>query len=181
MLFVLILCTFCTAQNRSFKPKLNQKRSQNWDIFAKNAVFFSFFLRPPSKVTNFNTSTMPPFWKFFITYVEKWTKTFCKKTGRPGQSETGQPAGRPAGQPAMILKFTGRVGSRKSWPVPSLVTPLLEVSVCKKRKQPSLYFMEPCGSSKFQLKRKLLVIFGILLKNSNAVLTKSAMLMVDWD
>ena len=40
---------------------------------------------------------MPPFWKFLITYIEQWTKTFCKKTGRP------------TGQPVMILKFTGRV------------------------------------------------------------------------
>ena len=40
-----------------------------------------------------------------IRYIEQWTKTFCKKNGLPGRSETG----RPAGQPAMILKFTGRV------------------------------------------------------------------------
>ena len=46
-----------------------------------------------------------PFKKFFIKYIEQWTKTFFKKTGRPGRSETGWPAG----QPAMILKFTGRV------------------------------------------------------------------------
>ena len=39
--------------------------------------------------------------------------------------------------------------------------------------------MEPCGVSKFQLKGKLLVISGILLQNSNAVLGKSAMLMVE--
>ena len=64
---------------------------------------------------------MPPaFGKFFNRYIEQWTKTFCKKTGRPGRSQTGRPAGQPAGQPEMILKFTGRVGSRKSWPVPSL-------------------------------------------------------------
>ena len=50
------------------------------------------FLRPPSKVTNFNISPMPP----------------------PPYT------GRLPGQPAMILKFTGRVGSRKSWQVPSL-------------------------------------------------------------
>ena len=41
--------------------------------------------------------------------------------------------------------------------------------------------MEPCGASKFQLKGKLLVISGILLKNINAVLAKSAMLMVNLD
>ena len=43
-------------------------------------------------------------------------KNLLQKTGWPGRSKTG----RPAGQPAMILKFTGRVGSGKSWPVPSL-------------------------------------------------------------
>ena len=48
-----------------------------------------------------------------------------------------------------------------------------------KRKQPLLYFMELCGASKFQLKGKLLEISGILLKNSNAVLAKSAMQMVN--
>ena len=42
-------------------------------------LFSVSFLRPPSKVTNFYTSPMPPFWKFFIKYIEQWTKTFSKK------------------------------------------------------------------------------------------------------
>ena len=107
--FTLILCTFCAAQNRSnIHRNLTKKGPKIELLLQKNAnIFLVFFLRLRGKVTNFNTSPMPlpPFWKFFIRYIEQWTKTFCKKTGRPGRSETG----RPAGQPAMILKFTGRV------------------------------------------------------------------------
>ena len=86
--------------------------------FCKKKTFLGFFFwdpRPKSQILT--PHPCPPVWKFFIRYIEQWTKIFCKKTGRPGRSETG----RPAGQPAMILKFTGRVGSRKSWPVPSLL------------------------------------------------------------
>ena len=49
------------------------------------------------------------------------------------------------------------------------VTLVKELSVCKKHKQPLSYFMEPCRSSKFQLKGKLQIISEILLKNNNAV------------
>ena len=58
-----------------------------------------------------------PFEKFLLDTLNSEQKPSVKnrstgssETGRPGRSETG----RPAGQPAMILKFTGRVGSRKS-------------------------------------------------------------------
>ena len=27
-----------------------------------------------------------PFWKFFIRYIEQWTKTFCKKKQSTGRS-----------------------------------------------------------------------------------------------
>ena len=83
----LFLCTFCAAQNRSFKPKLNQKRSQNWIIFAKTQKFFAFFFwghRLKSQILA--PQPCPPFWKFFIKYIEKWRKTFCEKNGRPGRS-----------------------------------------------------------------------------------------------
>ena len=42
-----------------------------------------------------------------------------------------------------------------------------------------IVFYGTLRSKQFQLKIKLLVVSGILLKNSNAVLAKSAMLMVD--
>ena len=41
----------------------------------------------------------PPFENFSFDTLN--CVTFCKNSGRPGRSETGQPA--------MILKFTGRV------------------------------------------------------------------------
>ena len=86
---------------------LTKKGLKIESFLQKTQKFFCvFFLRPPSKVTNFNPSPMPLFGKIFIRYI----KLSVKKTGRPGRSETGQPAG----QPAMILKFTGWVGSRKS-------------------------------------------------------------------
>ena len=115
---MLILCTFCAAQNRSFKQKFIPKRSQNWVIFAKkrkNCFAFLFWdLRLKSQI--FTPHPCPPILKIF--YLIHWTvnKKLLQKTGWPGRSNTG----RPAGQPAMILKFTGLVGSRKSWPVPSL-------------------------------------------------------------
>ena len=65
--------------------------------------FFFWYLRPKSQILT--PHPCPPFWKFFIRYIEQCTKTFCKNTGRPGRLETS----RLAGQPAMILKFTGRV------------------------------------------------------------------------
>ena len=48
---------------------------------------------------------MPPLENFSLDTLNREQKPSVKKTGRPGRSETGQPA--------MILKFTGRVGSRK--------------------------------------------------------------------
>ena len=63
--------------------------------------FFLFFWDPRPKSQILTPQPCPPFRKFFIRYIEQWTKTFCKKTGRQGRSEIGQPA--------MILKFTGRV------------------------------------------------------------------------
>ena len=102
----------------------------------------SFFLRLPSKVTNFNTSPMPPFWKFFIRYIEQWTKTFCKKTGRP------------AGQPAMNLKFTGLVGSRKSWPIPSL----FQILKCRPKKKTFVSkYARISTNSRVKTKKKLVI------------------------
>ena len=83
--------------------------------------FFFWDLRPKSQNLTPHPCH-PPFWKFFIRCIEQWTKTFCKKNGRPGRSRTGQPA--------MILKFTGRVGSRKSWPVPFLLCSVRSSFVC---------------------------------------------------
>ena len=70
-------------------------------------IFCVFFLRPPTKITNFNTLPMPPspFENFSLNTLNGEEKLSVKKTGRPGRSETG----RLAGQPAMILKGTGRV------------------------------------------------------------------------
>ena len=48
----------------------------------------------------------PPFENFSLDTLKSEQKLSVKKNGRPGRSETGQPA--------MILKFTARVGSRKS-------------------------------------------------------------------
>ena len=56
----------------------------------------------------------PPLENFSLNTLNSEGKSSVKKNGRPGRSETGQPAGRPAGQLAMILKFNVRVGSRKS-------------------------------------------------------------------
>ena len=83
-------------------------------------LFLQFFLRPPSIVSNFNTSPMPPpFWKFFIRYIEQWTKTFCKKpVDRAGQKPVDRPVNR-------RWFWNLPVGSRKSWPVPSQVAILL--------------------------------------------------------
>ena len=112
--FYLCLCCarFALLKTGHSNKNLSQK-GLKIELFLQKTqkLFCVSFLRLPFKVTNLNTSPMPPspFWKFFIKYIEQWTKTFYKKTGWPGRSETGQPAGRPAGQPTMILKFTGRV------------------------------------------------------------------------
>ena len=62
-----------------------------------------FFLR----VTNFNTSPMPPFSKFLSGTFNSEQKLSVKNrsTGPVKNRSTGCS---PAGQPAMILKFTGR-------------------------------------------------------------------------
>ena len=94
---MLILCTFCAAQNRSFKQKFIPKRSQNWVIFAKNAkIVLRFFSETSVQSHKFlHLTHAPPFWKFFIKYIEQWTKTLCKKTGWPsGQKPVDRPVNR---------------------------------------------------------------------------------------
>ena len=111
------LCLFC-ARFALLKTVLSNrnlnKKGLKIESFLqkkKKKLFLRFFLRPPSKVTNFNTLPMPPpFENFSFDTLNSEQKPSLKKTGRPGRSKTG----RPAGQPAMILKFTGQVGSRKS-------------------------------------------------------------------
>ena len=69
------LCLFCA------RCVLLKTGHSNRNLTKKGLKIESFFfLRPPSKVTNFYTTPVPPFWKFFIRYIEQWTKTFCKKT-----------------------------------------------------------------------------------------------------
>ena len=89
VLFLLILCTFCAAQNRAFKPKLNQNSRKIESFLQKTEKFFPFFfLRSPSKVTNFNTSPMPfpPFENFSLDTLNSEQKPSVKKpVDRAGQ------------------------------------------------------------------------------------------------
>ena len=91
VLFILILCTFCAAQNRSLKPKFNLKGLKIEWFLQKTRNFFCVFFfwdsLPESKILTPHQCTLP-FRKIFIGCIKQWTKTFCKKTGRPA----GQPA-----------------------------------------------------------------------------------------
>ena len=70
---------------------------------------------------------LPPFENFSLNALNSEGKPSAKTS-------------RPAGQPAMILKFTGRVGSRKSCPVPSLVYVLISLSSIKPEKASHIPF-----------------------------------------
>ena len=123
---MLILRSFCAAQNRSFKSKFNLKTPQNWVIFAKNAeIFFAFFFWNPRRESQILTPhPWPPFWTFFIRCIEQWAKTFCKKPiDRSGQKPVNRPVNR--------RRFRNLpVWSRKSWPVSYLVLKMALILKC---------------------------------------------------
>ena len=85
------LCLFCARfallktvlSNRN----LNKKGLKIESFLQKKTFFAFFFLRPSSKVTNFNTSPMPPsFENFSLDTLNSEQKPSIKKTGRPGRS-----------------------------------------------------------------------------------------------
>ena len=99
--FNAFLCTFCEAQNRSFKPKFNLKRIRT-EYFCKKTQNFLRFFAKILLLFFLTPHPWPPstFWKFFIRCIEQWTKTFCKKTiDRAGQKPVDR-SGLRAGQPA---------------------------------------------------------------------------------
>ena len=95
------LCLFC-ARFALLKTGLSNrnliKKGLEIESFLQKTQksFSVFFLRPPSKVTNFYTSPMPPppFENFSLNTLNSEEKHSVKMF-------------RLAGQPAMILKFTG--------------------------------------------------------------------------
>ena len=66
----------------------------------KKKLFCVFFLRPPAKVTKFNTSPMPQ-----PPSLENFSLDTLNSEQKPSVKKTVDRAGRPA----MILKFNGRV------------------------------------------------------------------------
>ena len=70
------------------KRNLNKKGLKIESFLQKTQKFFAFFLRPLSKVTNFNTSPMPPtaFENFSFNTLNSEQKPSVKKTvDRAGQ------------------------------------------------------------------------------------------------
>ena len=91
---MLILCTFCAAQNRSFKLKFSLKRSLNSVVFAKKAkIFCIFFLRPRLELQILTLCPWPPspFENFSLDALNSEQKPSVKN-GRPDRSETGRRA-----------------------------------------------------------------------------------------
>ena len=78
------LCLFCARfallKTGHLNRNLTKKGLKIESFLQKIAkVFRFFFLRPPSKVTNFNTSPMPPFENFFLDTLNGEQKPFVKK------------------------------------------------------------------------------------------------------
>ena len=98
------LCLFCARfallKTGHSNRNLNKKGLKIESFLQKKANFFCFFSETPLKVTNFNTSPMPPsppFENFLLNTLNNEQKPSVKI-----------PVDR-AGQPAMILKLTSRV------------------------------------------------------------------------
>ena len=105
------LCLFCARfallKTGHSNRNLTKKGLKIESFLQKTQKFFCvFFLRLPSKVTNFNTSPMPPppFWKLFLLDTLN--------------SEQKPPVKKPVNRQWF---WNLPVESRKSWPVPSLI------------------------------------------------------------
>ena len=94
---MLILFTFCAAQNRSFKQKFSQKGLKIELFLQKTQKLFCVpFLRPPSKVTNFYISPMPShFENFSLNTLNSEQKHSAKNrlTGPVKNRSTGRSTG----------------------------------------------------------------------------------------
>ena len=114
--FQCFICLFCPrfallktgVSNRN----LTKKGLTIESFLQKAQKFFEFFFRDPRLKSQILTPhpCPTPFENFSLNTLNSEEKPSVKKP----VDRTGRPTGRPAGQPAMILKFTGRVESRKS-------------------------------------------------------------------
>ena len=90
---MLILCTFCAAQNRLFKQKFIPKRSQNWVIFAKNAkIVLRFFSETSVQSHKFlHLTPAPHFENFSLNTLNSEQKPSAKNrlTGPVKNRSTG--------------------------------------------------------------------------------------------
>ena len=103
----LFLCTFCAAKNRSFKPKLNQKKVLKLSHFCKKRKnFFAFFFWDPRlKSQILAPYPSPPFENFSLNILNSEEKPSVKKSvDRAGQKPVDQPVNR-----QWFWNFTGRV------------------------------------------------------------------------
>ena len=86
--FCLFCACFVLLKTGHSNRNLTKKGLKIESFLQKTKKFFAFFFWDPRPKSQTLTTRPcpPPFWKFFIRYIEQWTKTFCKKTGRPGRS-----------------------------------------------------------------------------------------------